>query len=342
MTGVAAGLMVTVGIGFILSLASAPESLSRSNEELLIVANKGDHSISIVDPYAGRETDRIVVSGITGHEVAASPDGTMAVVPIYGNSGVGQPGTDGQSLDVIDLVSRRVLSTIQLPKPARPHCAAFGPDGMLYVTTELIDSITVVDPKTLRVTAAIPTGQHESHMMAITRDGKRAYTANVHSGTVSAIDLVSKKVIAVIPISRVAQRIALTPDDRFAFTADQTSPRLAVIDTSVNAIRSWISLPGIGYGTCATPDGRNLIVALVSINKVGIVDLQSMTLSSTVDVPKSPQEVLVRPDGRVAYISCDTSRQVVALTLSSLKLEKTIDVGPGADGLAWAGGRNQK
>ena len=339
MAGVTAGLMVTVGIGILVSFAFEPESLNRSNDGLLIVANKGDHSISIVDPYAGRETDRIVVSGITGHEVAASPDGGMVVVPIYGNSGVGQPGTDGQSLDVIDLGSRRLAATIQFPKPARPHCPVFGPDGNLYVTTELTESIAVVDPKTLKITDAIPTGQRESHMLAITRDGRRAFTSNVHAGTVSAIDLVSKKVVAVIPISKVAQRIALTPDDRFAFTADQASPRLAVIDTAANAVSAWISLPGIGYGTCATPDGRRLIVALVNINKIGVVDLKSMSLTSTIDVPKAPQEVLVRPDGRVAYVSCDASRKVVALNLSTLMLEKTIEVGPGADGLAWAAGR---
>ena len=47
-------------------------------------------------------------------------------------------------------------------------------------------------------------------MVALTRDGKRAYTSNVHVGTVSAIDLAAKKVPAVIPVSPYAQRIALS------------------------------------------------------------------------------------------------------------------------------------
>jgi hypothetical protein len=41
--------------------------------------------------------------GVTGHEVATSPDGRRAFVPIHGNSGVGLPATDGSTLDVIDL-----------------------------------------------------------------------------------------------------------------------------------------------------------------------------------------------------------------------------------------------
>ncbi len=336
MMGITTAFVAAATAGFILSFGFAAEVPQRPGQGLLLVANKGDHTLSIVDPVSGREIERVPESGITGHEVAASPDGQTAWVPIYGNSGVGQPGTDGQTLDVIDLASRRRIATIEFPKPVRPHCAVFGRDGMLYVSNELADAITVLDPRTRTILRSISTGQPESHMFAITRDGRRAYTSNVHAGSVSAIDLILNKVAAVIPVSKEAQRIALTPDDRFAITADQTTPRLAVIDTTTNTISTWISLPGIAYGTCATPDGRWLIVALIRLSKVGVVDLQSMKLARTIDVPKAPQEVLVRPDGKVAYISCDASHKVVELNLATWEIDRAIEVGPGADGLAWA------
>ncbi len=340
MTGIAGGLIVAAGTGIILSFASSPGSPAHvTNRGILLVANKGDHSVSVVDPYAGTEIGRMAESGVTGHEVAASPDGGTVWVPIYGNSGVGQPGSDGETLDVFDLASRRRIDTIRFPRPVRPHCAKFGPDGMLYVSNELTGSIAVIDPGSRKIDASIPTGQPESHMLTITRDGKRAYTSNVHPGTVSAVDLAARKVIAVIPVSREAQRIALSADDLHVFTADQTSPRLAVIDTATNSIKSWIPLPGIAFGTCATPDGRRLILALPGLGKVGVVDLRSLKLERTIDVPRAPQEVLVRPDGQVAYISCDASRKVVALNLSTWTVERMIEVGPGADGLAWSSPR---
>jgi YVTN family beta-propeller protein len=334
MTGIAWTAAVTASAGIILLLSSATESPAVKDGGVLLVANKGDQAVSIVDPASGREIGTVAESGITGHEVAASPDGRTAWVPIYGNSGVGSPGTDGQTLDVIDLAARKRVATIDFPVPARPHCAVFGPDGKLYVSNELTNSITVIDPKSLKIVGSLPTGQPESHMLAITKDGKRAYTSNVHAGTVSAIDLEAKRVLAVIPVSKVAQRIALSPDDRHAFTADQVSPRLAVIDT--NTVESWIPLPGIAYGTHATPDGHWLIIALININKVGVIDLSSMKLVRTVDVPRAPQEVLVRPDGRVAYISCDVSRKVAELNLATWTVDRLIEVGKGADGLAWA------
>jgi len=323
-------------IGPMLSPAT-PSAGSATARGWLLVANKGDHTLGIVDPDAGRQIAAVPVGGITGHEVVASPDGKSAYVPIYGDSGVGKPGSDGQTLTVIDVADRRATKTIDFGRPVRPHCAVFGPrNGLLYVTTELTNSIDVIDPHSLKIIGSIPTGQKESHMLAITRDGKRGYTANVGPGTVSVIDLEAKSVIAVIPVSHQTQRISLSVDDRLAFTADQTSPQLAVIDTATNTMKTWVPLPALAYGTGATLDGRWLLVTLPEAGKVGVLDLQSLKLVRTVDVPKSPQEVLVRPDNQVAYVSCHESRKVAAINLNSWQVDQIIDAGPLADGLAWA------
>jgi YVTN family beta-propeller protein len=320
-----------------LPLLAAPVPAGAPSRGLLLVANKGDQSVSIVDPQAGRQVETIKESGFTAHELIASPDGRTAYAPIYGNSGVGKPGTDGTTIDVIDLATRRRVKTMDLGVAARPHCALFGPkDGMLYVTTELENAVSVIDPKTLKVVAKIPTGQTESHMLAITRDGRRGYTANVGPGTVSALDLAARKTLAVIPISGQTQRIALSVDDRYAFTSDQTKPRLAVIDTATNKIKTWVAMPGIGYGTAPTLDGRWLLVCLINVNKVGVVDLKTMKVARTINVLPAPQEVVVEPGDAVAYVSCDQSHKIAVIDLKTWKVSKYIDVGSGADGLAWA------
>lgn len=303
---------------------------------VLLVANKGDHTLGVIDLATNRQAATVDESGVTGHEVIASPDGKTAYVPIYGDSGVGKPGSDGRTLDVIDIASRKRTAIIDFGKPERPHCPLFGADGRLYVTTELSSTITVIDPRTNAIVDRIPTGQPESHMLALSRDGKRAYTSNVGVGTVSAIDLAARKVLAIIPVSQQAQRIALSVDDRWVFTADQKEPRLAAIDTTTNTVKQWVTLPGIGFGTKPTPDGRWLLVALSTTNRVAVVDLKSMAVARTIDVPKAPQEIVVRPDGRYAYVSCDASHQVAVIDLKDWKVERLIDAGPTADGLAWA------
>jgi YVTN family beta-propeller protein len=304
---------------------------------LLLVVNKADRTLSIVDPEAGRQLAAVPVKGITGHEVAASPDGQTAWVPIYGNSGVGLPGTDGRTVNAIDLKSRTVVASIDLGAPNRPHAAVFGPmDRRLYVTAELTRSIKVIDPSTHGVVDSIPTGAPESHMLVISSDGRRAYTSNVGAGSVSAIDLTSKKVLAVIPVSRVAQRIALSTDNRWIFTADQTKSRLVVIDTQTNTVKTRVPLPDVGFGMTPTHDGRRLLIAHPSDNSVSVLDLQSLKVEHTIPVPSAPQEILIRTDDQVAYVSCDQSKQVAVIDLGSARVAKLIDVGAGADGLAWA------
>lgn len=305
---------------------------------VLLVANKGDGTLGIIDAAAGKQVAAVAEDGITGHEVIASPDGKTAYVPIYGNSGVGKPGTDGRIVVAIDIASRKIVGRVEFGHGVRPHCAQFGPkNGLLYVSTELDGSISIVDPKALKVIGTVPTGQAESHMFVISSDGRRAYTANVGPGTVSVLDLDARKTVKVIPISGNTQRIAISVDDRMVFTADQTKPRLAVISTASDAVEHWVDLPGVGYGTAPTPDGRWLVVALPDLHEVAVVDLQALRVVRTIGVPASPQEVLVRPDGKVAYVSCDASGKVAAIRTSDWTVEAVIDAGKAADGLAWAG-----
>ena len=49
---------------------------AETSRGLLLVANKGDHTLSIVDPVAGDTLAVVPEDGVTGHEVVASPDGT--------------------------------------------------------------------------------------------------------------------------------------------------------------------------------------------------------------------------------------------------------------------------
>jgi YVTN family beta-propeller protein len=328
----AALLLLTVGVA-----TGRSESPANKEDGVLLVANKGDKSLSLIDPVAKKEIARVPENDTTGHEVIASPDGKFAYVPIYGNSGVGKPGTDGTHMVVVDLAAQKIVGNVDFGKGLRPHCPRIGPkDGMIYVSTELSQTISIVDPKTLKVVGTLPTGADESHMFVLTRDGKHAYTANVGPGTVSVIDVAAKKTLAVIPISGNTQRISLSVDDRWVFTSDQTQPRLAVIDTKTNKVSRWVTLPDTGYGTAPTADGKYLLVCVPKANKVSVIDLKTFEVVKNIDVPATPQEVIVRPDDKIAYVSCDHSGKIAAIRTSDWQVDALIDAGKEADGLAWA------
>ncbi len=307
--------------------------------QTLVVVNQGDSSISLVDPLAGKQLAAVAeeTPGVHGHEAAVSADGHTAFVPIYGSTGVGHPGIDGHEMLLIDLPSRKIVGHIDFGHGVRPHQPVLSPvSGLLYVTTELDNTVTVIDPKTRKIVGTVPTGQKESHMLAISHDGRRGYTANVGPGSISVLDLVGRKTIAVIPVSRTVQRVSISADDKLVFTADQAKPQLAVIDTATRQVKTRVTLPGLAFGTAATPDGRWLLVTIPAINQVAVVDLGNMQVVRHIEVPSAPQEILIHPDGRTAYVSCNTSGEVAAIDLAGWKTQKLIHAGSGSDGLAWA------
>jgi len=328
------GLMTLVVLTF-------PFGPARSSAEtgagMLLAVNQGEATLGIVDPRAGKQVAVIAEGGVTGHEVATSFDGKLAYVPIYGDSSVGDPGTDGRELVVIDLGSRKVVQRFDFGHAVRPHCAVMNPnDGLLYVTTELDRTVTIIDPKTLELVGTISTGQDESHMLVLSHDGRFGYTANVGPGTVSVLDLKARKLISVIFVSGKTQRISISVDDRTVFTADQTKPRLAAIDTATNKLKTWIPLSASGYGTATTRDGRWILVAMQSTSQVAVVDLQTLQVVRAIDVPPAPHAIFLSPNNDVAYVSCTKSGKIAAISLSDWSIKNLIVAGNRVDGLGWA------
>lgn len=336
--------MLTRCGGSLLLLASLLITVSAGAQSLLVV-NQADHDISVIDPAAQHEVARIAedVVDVHGHEIAASADGRTAWVPLYGNAPVGKPGIDGHEMLVIDVPSRKIVRRIDFGHGVRPHLPVLdAAHNLLYVTTELDKSVTVLDARTGAILGTVPTGQAESHMLAISHDGRRGYTANVGPGSVSVLDLEKRRTVAVIPIVSPqssgwgVQRISISRDDRLVFTSDETQPRLAVIDTATNQLAGWIALPGLGYGSAATLDGHWLLIAIPSKDKVAVIDIAARKVVRTIDVARNPQGVLVRPDGKIAYVSCAGSAAVDAIDLSTWKVQNEIKAGGFADGMAWA------
>jgi YVTN family beta-propeller protein len=302
----------------------------------LLVTNKADQTLSIVDPATNKQIATMPEGGNTCHELATTPDGKRAFMPIYGDSGVGKPGSNGQLIRVVDVAKREITDTIDFGRGVRPHCAVYNQKtNLLYITTEIENTVSIIDPATLKIVGTIPTGEPESHMLAVTKDGKRGYTANVSTGTVSVLDLEGKKLVTTIPVSAKTQRISLSPDDRWVYTSDQTKPQLVVIDTKTNEVASRIDIPDFGYGTASTPDGKYLLVCC-GLGDVAVVDLEAKKVIHDLQLPRAPQEILVRPDGAVAYVSCDASAKIGVIDLKEWKVSTLIEVGKNADGLAWA------
>ena len=303
----------------------------------LITANQGDNNLSVIDLASGKQVATMGEDGhIKVHELVMLPDGKTLFAPIYGNSGVGKPGTDGTAILVYDVPSRKIVQTIDLGKGLRPHDPVYDPRRkVVYVTTEMQQAIIAIDPETYKVLYSIPTEQAESHMFTLSHDGKFGYTANVGPGTISVLDMDAHNLIATIPVATHIQRIAISKDDKTVFVSDTTSPRLAAVDTASRKVRGWVEMPAPGYGAAATHDGKFLLICMPNANAVGLINLATLKLEKKIDVSGKPQEVLLSPDGSRAWASAFGVPEVAEIDTGTMAVTRELPAGKQNDGLAW-------
>lgn len=301
----------------------------------LLVVNKGDDTLARVDFARGETVATAPLSGRSGHEVAVTPSGRDAVVPIYSDAPVGVPGTEGRTIDVVDLESMTIGRTVDLGVAARPHCPVFA-GRWLYVTAESRNGILVLDPVSLAVVATIETGTDQSHMLAVSADATVACTANVAPGSVSILDLTTRSLRAVVPVAEKINRIVLSPDGRTAYTADQNDARMAVIDVQRARVERWIDLPAPGFGAALTRAGA-LVVALRSADAIAVVDTSpnDPAPAHLITTPRWPQMVVLDPTGTRAYTACRDDEVAVEIDLVAGAVTRTVTVGRDPDGIAW-------
>ena len=302
----------------------------------LLVVCKGDCALEVIDLENGTTAGSIIASGVTPHEVVATPDGRLAYLPVYGDAPLGSPGSDGRRVDIVDLGALQRSGEIRLAFPSRPHQSCLLGATHLLISTELDESVSVIDRRTHHVVERIPTGQAESHMFAVSGDGARLVTANVGPGSVSVIDVTSRRLLGVVEVAERVNRICLEPAGRLAYTADQTSPRIAVIDTELLERVAWIDLPSVGFGAAVTATGSHLVVALRQSSEIAVIDCRSGGLVHRIATPNHPQAILLHPDGVRAYSACDADDCVVEVNIQAGRLLRRIATGRKPDGIAWS------
>jgi YVTN family beta-propeller protein len=143
----------------------------------LLVLNKGENSLAIVDPVRMKVVAQ-APAGQDPHEVVASADGKLAFVSNYGG---------GHTLSVIDLVGQKALPAVELGALRSPHGLALA-DGKIYFTAEGSKVIGRYNPSTEQIDWVLGLGQDRTHMIVISKDASKIFTSNVNSDTISIVE----------------------------------------------------------------------------------------------------------------------------------------------------------
>jgi kynurenine formamidase/DNA-binding beta-propeller fold protein YncE len=319
-----------------------PLTAQRAASGTLIASNMEAGTVSIVDIASGTTIATTAV-GEGPHEVAVSPDGRQAVVAIYGNR-----TSVGSSLAVFDLNTPTAPPRIVELGPGnqRPHGLAYLPDGRsLLVTGERAQRVLVVDLTTSAIDSSMSTKQAATHMVAISKDGKRAFTTNISAMSVSAIDVPSRTVTGTYPIGARIEGIGVTPDGREVWVGGNESHQVYVIDGATGEIKARIDGFGFPYRVGITSDNRTAVVSDAGSEKIHLLDVATRTIRSSLDIPAllpaegpnpSPQGVTLSRDGAFAFVTLKAVAKVVVVDVRAGTIVKTLPVGAGSDGVGYS------
>ena len=330
---------------FLLALALAAGGAG--SPDLLVVVNKSDDTVSILDAKTGalRSTVR---TGRGPHEVEVLADGKTAAVSDYGRA-----GEPGHTVTLVDVDRGVVLGTVELGQGTRPHGLDALADGRFLVTAEGTKELLVVDPKSRRVTARIPTGREVSHMVTALRSGGSAFVASIGSGTVSAADLASEKVLKDLATGAGAEGIDVTPNGREVWVTNRDANTVTVVDAAKLEVLATIPAAKFPIRVKITPDGRRALVSCAQSGDVAVFDVTSRTQVRRIPmdreaVPgsearvfsdrfgKSPVPVglLIAPDGKRAWVASTNADVVSVIDLEKLEVVGRLTAGKEPDGLA--------
>lgn len=133
-----------------------------------------------------------------------------------------------RTLTIVDTATGRVV--VHLPLAIQPENFCFKADGGgLYISGAGMDAIVSVYPYQSQVDATLLAGRSPGAMAATSAPPHTLFVANTESGDVTAFDIDTSKVIAVIQAGAEPCHIAVTGDNQYALVLNRRSGDMAVI-----------------------------------------------------------------------------------------------------------------
>jgi YVTN family beta-propeller protein len=318
-------------IAAILSIATT-QAQTPTPSPALLVLNKSENSLAIVDPTTQKVAARIP-TGEGPHEVAASSDGKLAVVTNYGAK------DPGHSLSIIDLTTQKEIHRLDLGPLGRPHGILFG-DGKFYFTVELNKLIARYDPATNQLDWLLGVGQNRTHMLVRAKYPNEIFTSNVDSNTVTAIEKSSDPSDwkeTNIAVGKGPEGLDLSPDDKEVWAANSGDGTVSIIETATGKVTHTFDVRTKHSNRLKfTPDGKLALISDPETNELVIVDTATRKITKMLNVGRNPGGILIVPDGSRAYVALAGDNAVAVIDLHKLEISSRIETGQGPDGLAWA------
>lgn len=301
----------------------------------LLVLNKGDNTLAIVDPATLKVVGR-APAGADPHEVIASADGKLAFISNYGG---------GHTLSVVDLVAQKSLPAVELGALRSPHGLAIA-DGKIYFTAEGSKVIGRYDPSSHLIDWVLGLGQNRTHMIVVSKDAKHIFTSNVNSDTISLIEKSSGPggpgggfggpppgggPGGPPPDGGQGGPPPGGPGNGNPPLGGPGGPPGGFDQADWNETHIAVGHGPEGFDL--SPDGKEIWAANSHDGTVSIIDVAKKTVVATLSVPSFANRLKFTLDGKLVFISDLGSSDLVVVDVGSRKEVKRIKLGGGSAGI---------
>jgi len=309
---------------------------AQSPSASLLVLEKGARSLAIVDPVrlevvaradAGEDPHEVVASEdgrlayVSNYGAFSTPGHTLSVVDLAARKAL--PAVDLGSLRAphgLELAGGKVYFTAEGSKTIGRYDPAtrqidwqlgLGQDRthMLVVARALdriftanvnSDSVTILE----RTKGGDVSGWTMAHVLVgkgpegfdVSPDGRELWAANSQDGTVSVVDVASRKVLQTLPVNtKRSNRLKFTPDGKRVLVSDLATGDLVVLDAGSRSELKRINLGHGAAGILVVPDGSRAYVAVSTDDQVAVVDLGTLAVTGRIATGKGPDGLAWAP-----------------------------------------------
>ena len=308
----------------------------------LLVLEKEDHSLAIVDPTALKVVGR-VEAGPDPHEVVASDDGKYAYISNYGAL-----ATPHHTLSVVDVIAQKPLPPIDLSPLLAPHGLQFL-NGKVYFTTEGSKVIGSYNPASQRVDWILGIGQNRTHMIFVSPGMvapgvSRVFTSDVNSDTITIIDPdkhadVTGWTETLVPVGQGPEGFDVSPDGQVLWAANAHDGTVSIIDVATKKVVQTVDANVKSANRLKfTLDGRLVLISLLGASDLVVMDARSREVIKRINLGEGSAGILMNPNGHLAYVAVSRGNYVSVINLETLQVDGRIQTGKGPDGMAWAVG----
>jgi YVTN family beta-propeller protein len=200
------------------------------------------------------------------------------------------------------------VAEIQSSLNRSPIALALSSDGSrLLVANQGTGSVALVDPKSGKVLAEIPTGDKPAGV-ALSKDGRRGVVSHWYGYDVALLEVRPDglSLQGRVEVGPEPRGVVLSNDGKLAYVAVGASNEVVRVDLESRKVTGRLSVGREPRGLAITADGKTLVAANTRSGSVSVVDLTAWKVERTLPLEPSAanlRQIAVDTTGKTAYVA---------------------------------------